>query len=68
MNSDILKTWGQIAAYLQCTVQTAMRMSKRHDDFPIFHDTNVWTTRTLLEAWLTKRATAIKGHKSCRKK
>lgn len=65
--SDILKTWGEIAAALRCSIKTAQRYSQEFDDFPLFADGNVWSRRSLLEAWLSKRIAATPNGKKRRK-
>lgn len=67
MSSDILKTWGEIAGVLRCSIKTAQRYAQEYDDFPLFRDGNVWSRQSLLESWLNKRIADSPNGKKPRK-
>jgi hypothetical protein len=60
MTSDILNTWKEIAEYLKVSVSYAKELSKKHEDFPLFRDNRVFTTRDALSDWVKKKAVAVK--------
>jgi hypothetical protein len=57
MTTDILNTWKEIAAYLKVSVGYAKRLAKKHDDFPVFREDRVFTTRQALSRWINSRCT-----------
>ena len=57
LNTDLLVTWKDIAAYLKCSVRKAQRLEKR--DLPVHRiagTKSIWASKVEIDRWLTLQA------------
>jgi hypothetical protein len=54
--TEILNTWKEIAAFLKVSVDYAKSLAEKNDDFPLFRDNRVFTTRRALTEWIESKA------------